>query len=129
MNALKVQLQTVAPGRVVTRDLADFASRSNDDLKKGVYTLIARSENNYANYPGRAGQLGKLSIFIVGQIKLTENAMPSAVEDAEFNMIEELKALAQSILPEIVSNLQLQSVRNSSQLETPYGWVSSEWII
>ena len=127
MNAIKSQLQAAAPSRVVTREWLAHDDRDEADLKKGLFTIMASVENDYATYLGRHAQLGKQRVFIVGQILLPEHATGEQVEDAEFGLIDDLKAFAQSSLSTPIDGLYLLSVQNSSQLERPWGWVSSEW--
>lgn len=128
LNAVKSQLQSVAPARVVTREWLRHEDRREADLARGLFTIMASIEKDYANQVmGREAQLGKQTLFIVAQIRLAEGATGEQVEDAEFVLIDDLKALAQSTLPAPIGELHLLSVQNSSQLETPFGWVSSVW--
>lgn len=123
MNALKNALAAMVPLRVVTRDLADFAERADADLLKGIYTVVAREEAYYTHTMGREAHYGTLSIGLLGQIRVSEDAVPSAVEDAEGAMIDEIKALMRSRTL-AVNSLQLVKTRQSGQLEHPYGWVA-----
>lgn len=125
LENLRAGLQAALPTRVVTRDLRDFAQHAQADLEAGVLTLISHRESGYANYRGREADLGKLAIITVGQLKLPEDAQPSAVEDAEFAFAEEVKAFLQTVLP--VEAVVLQETRFSGQLEAPYGWFAMDW--
>lgn len=125
MNALKAAIVAMYPNRIVTRDLYDFAQRAEADLLKGIYTVISQTESNYTNTRGREAYYGTHKIGLLGQIKLSEDSTPSAVEDAEGTMIDEIKALMRSRTLE-VNSLQLIAWRQSGQLEVPYGWVAFE---
>jgi hypothetical protein len=126
MTAVRDQLAAVAPARVVTRSYTDFARRPDEDLVAGVFTVISRGEGSYDNVPGRAAGNGTQRILIVGQVRVGEDEPGAAVEDAEFGLVADLKALARSDLPEIISGLALLDFEQSRQLEQPYGWVAAE---
>jgi N-methylhydantoinase B/oxoprolinase/acetone carboxylase alpha subunit len=123
MAALKTALATAMPTRVVTRDMKDFGDRAKADIAVGVFTLISAGEGGYRNYNGREAMDGKHRILLVGQIELAESALPSAVEDAEFAMIEEVKGFVRA-LPVGLCSLSMTGFRQSGQLDAPYGWVS-----
>lgn len=125
-NALKTALATAMPTRVVTRDFMDFAQRAEADLVKGVVSLIGAGEKDYAGYLGRATQLGTVPFVIVGQIKLAEVAMPSAVEDAEDLLAEEIKAFCRNPGSALLGGILMRSFRQSGQMEAPYGWIAVE---
>lgn len=112
------------PSRVVTRNLLNFDLRLETDLLAGVLTLVVSREGEFSNYRGREAQLGKLSVVLVGQLKVAESALPSEVEDAEFAFAEQVKTFLQGVLP--VQDALLQEVRFSGQLEAPYGWFAMD---
>ena len=125
LDALAAGLQAALPVRVVTRDLLNFDRRLQSDLEAGVLTLVAGREFAYANYRGREADLGRVAVVVVGQLKLPEDAAPSAVEDAEFAFAEEVKDYLRGLLP--VSAVDLLETRFSGQLEAPYGWFAMDW--
>jgi len=122
-KALQAALVAMYPARVVTRDLLDFALRDEADLLKGIYTVVGRKESDYSHTMGREAYYGRRMIGLLGQIKVAEGDTPSAVEDAEGVMIDEIKALMRSRTLQI-NSLQLVECRQSGQLEYPYGWVA-----
>lgn len=126
MNALQAALAAAYPARVVTRNFVDFAQRGDDDLIQGVYTLISRSEGDYARYTDDSIADGTHQIWIVGQTRVAENAEPSAVEDAEGVMIDEIKAFL-NVLPPALGSLQLNGWRQSEQMDYPYAGVAFEF--
>jgi len=125
LNDLRADLQAALPARVVTRDLLNFDRRMQSDLEAGVLTLVAGREFAYANYRGREADLGRAAVVVVGQVKLPEDALPSAVEDAEFAFAEEVKDYLKGVLP--VAAVDLLETRFSGQLEAPYGWFAMDW--
>lgn len=133
MSALSVQQEllksTLAakfPARVVTRDFQDFAQHSDADLAAGVYTLIALGERGFANFVGREAQLGTRNVMILAQIKLAESTTPSAAEDAEGVLIDEIKDFCNDVLPAGIDGLLLTSYKQSGQMEHPNAWVAFE---
>jgi hypothetical protein len=128
MNALKAEMAAMFPARVVTRDLQDFPQRSAADREKGIYTLVSRSEDSYTHTIGREASDGNHKIGLLGQIEVAENAPPSAVEDAEGMMIDEVKALMRS-RTQLTNSLRLIGFRQSGQLEAPWGWVAFDLVM
>lgn len=123
MAALKTALTTAMPTRVVTRKLKDYADRKKEDLAVGVFTLISHGERGYKNYNGREAMDGRHRMLLVGQIELIEDAEGDAVEDAEFAMVEEVKAFVRA-LPADLCSLVMTGFQQSGQLDAPYGWVA-----
>jgi hypothetical protein len=122
-EALKSAMAAAMPTRVVTRDHKDFGERAEADLVKGVVTIVGLGEKDFSQWVGRETQLGTLPVLIVGQIKVAEGSAPSAVEDAEDTLIEEIKAFC-AAPPAGLGSLSMKGWRQSGQLEAPWGWVS-----
>lgn len=125
-NALKADMAAAMPTRVVTRDFKDFADRAQADLLQGIVTLIGAGEKGYANYLGRATQLGTLPLILVGQIQLAEGAEPSAVEDAEDLLAEEIKAWCRAPGSALLGGITMTGFRQSGQVDAPYGWIACD---
>lgn len=125
LETLRADIESAMPTRVVTRDFKDFADRPLADLEAGVLTIIAQREARYANYRGREADLGKVTLAVVGQIKMPESAAPSQVEDAEFAFAEEAKDYLQGVLP--MNAVDLLETRFSGQLDAPFGWFTMTW--
>lgn len=124
-EALRAGLQAAMPSRVVTRDFKDFAQRRKADLQAGVVTVIAQGEKGYANYLGRAAQLGTVGAILIGQLQVAEQDPPHAVEDAEFVLAEEIKTFC--INPGgALGGLVMTSFRQSGQMDHPFGWIAVE---
>lgn len=128
MNALAAELAARYPARVVTRDLHDFAQRPDADLVKGVYTLVSRGEDGYTHTMGREASDGNHKIGLLGQFRVAHDALPSAVEDAEGVMVDEVKALLRSRTP-LISTVRATGFRQSGQLEAPNGWVAFDLVM
>lgn len=125
LEDIREDLAEAMPTRVVTRDFLDFAQRSQVDLEAGTLTIITQRESRYANYRGREADLGRMTLAVVGQLKLPEDALPSLVEDAEFSFAEEVKDWLQGALP--VNAVDLIETRFSGQMDAPYGWFAMTW--
>jgi hypothetical protein len=123
MAAIVAALGTACPTRTVTRDMKDFADRSSSELTAGVLTLVSLGEGGYRNYNGREAMDGRHRMLLVGQVAVSEVSDPSDVEDAEFALVEEVKAFVRALPPGLCS-LSMTGFRQSGQAEAPYGWVS-----
>lgn len=123
-EALREALATAMPTRVVTRDHKDFGQRDEADLLAGVVTIVGLGEKDYSQWSGRETQLGTLPILIVGQLKVAEDAAPSAVEDAEDTLAEEIKSFCAAPPSQFLGGLRMTGFRQSGQIEHPYGWIS-----
>jgi len=127
MDAVAAGLAAACPGRFVSRDFVPLARRTAEELEAGVLAVAALGESGFANYRGREAELGVLRVVVVGQVKVAEASMPSALEDAEFALAEQVKAwLASGPLLAPVRQCLARSFRQSGQLEHPYGWVAFE---
>lgn len=124
IDALVALFKTVAPARVITRTLQDFASRHDADLLAGVFTLVNKGVNDYKNHPGQAAALGTDGLIIVGQIRVAEGAAGDVLEEAEFLMMDDVKALANADLPTNLGGFIVNGFTQSQQVETPYGWIA-----
>lgn len=123
MELIRSTLATALTLRVVTRDLMDFSERADADLVKGVYTLVSGGEGNYKNYSGREAMDGAQRLSLIGQFRLDEDALGSAIEDAELAMVDEIKALLRT-RPATLAQLYMLGFQQSKQLDKPYGWVA-----
>lgn len=110
------------PARIVTRSFLNPSDRPDSDLRAGVYTVISQGEGGYNNMPGREAMYGKNELLIVGQIVVAEGDPASAVEDAEFDMVDEIKGFVRA-LPVGIDAMLLKKFRQSGQIDHPYGWV------
>jgi len=120
---LQSTMAAAYPARMVTRDLVEFDHRKKEDLAAGIYSIVSLGEGGYANHNGREGMDGTHRILLVGQVKLAEKTPPSQVEDAEFAMAEEVKALMRA-LPAGLCNLVMTGFEQSGQADAPYGWIA-----
>lgn len=128
MSSLRDALQTACPSRIVTRSFADFADRESEHLAAGIYTVMSQGEGEYQNLNGRAARDGVQRIVLSQQIELTEQDSGEDIEEAEFAMIEEVKAFMRA-LPASLCCLEMTGFQQSGQLDRPYGWVlvNLEW--
>jgi hypothetical protein len=125
-NALKSAMQIAMPTRIVTRDFKDFADREQADLEAGVVSIIGNGEKDYAPILSRAAELGTVPFVVVGQVKLAEDAAPSAVEDAEDLLAEELKAFCRAPGDDLLGGISFLGFRQSGQMDAPYGWIAAD---
>lgn len=123
MTLIKSTIAAQLPLRVVTRNLKDFGQRKPADLKAGIYTLISNGEGGYENLNSRAAMDGRHRMSLIGQIQLGEKAEPSEIEDAEFVMVEEIKAFCRNLPPQLAC-LSMTGYQQSAQVDAPYGWIA-----
>jgi hypothetical protein len=136
---LAAALAAQFPARNVTRSFRMHAERQDSELAPGLFTVLG---NGVADYPYEHSdygpgldapaqtELGALQLIITGQIKLPERSEGEAVETAEFDMLADLEAFANAaIADEQLVTLRLLSARQSAQLDTPYGWIHTEWLL
>lgn len=121
MVAMVASLAAAMPGRIVRRAFKPMSQINEADQRRGVVALVCQGEDGYANYRGREADLGRLEVLLLAQLRVDDKAEASAVEDAEFALAEEVKAWLAGDLP--VRQCLLKDLRQSGQLEAPYGWV------
>lgn len=137
LTAMVEQLREINPDRVVDRSWEDFAERSQDDMRRGVWMVLPAgipsypyevSDGQFDSDSLRATQHGRQAITVVGQILLPEPATGEDVDLAEFELIHELEQLADAVMTdERTQTLLLRDVQQSQQAERPYAWVVSTW--
>lgn len=116
LASFKTAMQMAYPHRVVTRSLLDFADRQPDELKAGVFTILANG------LPEGDIYFQHMKFLVVGQIQLSEKATGEDVERAEMLLSRDIRNLVQRQLRG--PSLHLGALEQSAQLEAPYGWVS-----
>ena len=125
VDALRSALQTAMPSRVhksgYRRDLDDHEI---EELEAGVVQLIALSENDYADSPGKIATEGTLSVAVVLQLKVDEHDDGTQVEDAELAAAEQFKSFVRAGVAGL--GLTLVEIRTSEQQATPYGFVVAQ---
>lgn len=117
LQTMRDELASLYPGRVVTRTLRDFGQRKREELQRGIYTLVCQGEP--PRQPGTG--LDYIDALITGQFKLAESAAGEDVEEAELLMRDELVRWADGCQ---TAQVLLRGLRQSQQLEAPYGWVA-----
>jgi len=115
IDMISAALKQASPQRVVTRDLKDFSDHDAQDIQKGVFTLI--NQNVHAD----ENDIEYLDLLLVGQIELAEGALPSAIEEAELTMIDEVRHFCQGLYG---TQIVRGKFRQSAQLDAPYGFIS-----
>lgn len=122
LEQIKTALAAKYPARHVTRTYKDPAERPDAQLVTGVYTILSRGARGFDNLPGREAVDGTLRVWILGQVKVSEEAEGVDVEAAEFAMLEEIRAFLQD-LPAGIDSLLVTEYVQSGQIECPYGWI------
>lgn len=124
MAQLAAALQAACPRRLVTRNLVDRDDHSEDDLKRGVLTLVSIAEDALQNNPGREAHYGRHRVALIGSVLAASDSAPSGtVEDLEHAIVDEVKAFCRQPPPDGIDSLVMTSWRGTGQLDAPYGSV------
>jgi len=92
------------------------------DLRKGALMLISNGEGHYSKRPGMIAKNGLHNFIVMGHLKVDEHKQDrQAVEDAELDMIENIKTFVRDGIPGM--SLTFDDAQNSLQQEHPYGWI------
>lgn len=136
---LAAALAAQFPARGMTRSFRMHSERNDSELAPGLFTVLSNGVGDYpyevSDYgPGLDApaqtELGALQLIITGQIKLPEGSEGEAVETAELDMLADLEAFANAaIADDKLVTLRLLSARQSAQLDAPYGWIHTEWLL
>jgi hypothetical protein len=118
LQTFKDSLTRAYPHRVATRVLKDFADRETAQLKKGVFSVIAKEQTGGDVYESM------LSFLVVGQCQLNEKASGEEIEEFELLMAREIKNLVQRQTQGPV--IRIINIAHSNQVEAPYGWISAQ---
>lgn len=121
LAAIAAALTTALSTRTVKRGLYHYSDHSPADLTKGVVMLVSAGEGDYSKALGMAAKEGTHRIMLVGHLKVLESDTRQAIEAAELDLIEEIKAFVRSGVAG--TTLTLDRAEQSRQLEHPYGWV------
>lgn len=127
LAAMQASLAAFLPERYVQRSLLlDPGAEKKERLELGVICLVSGGGGGYANYSGREGELGSLSVKVVGFLKVGDKTAPVAVEQAELALRADVIAWCQQIKPEPLADVVPGNWSQSQQLEHPYGWVTMD---
>lgn len=118
LQTFKDSLARAYPHRVATRVLKDFADRETAQLKKGVFSVIAKEQTGGDVYESM------LSFLVVGQCQLNEKSSGEDIEEFELTMAREIKNLVQRQTQGPV--IRITNIAHSNQVEAPYGWISAQ---
>ncbi len=110
--------------RVIKRSyLRHYSSHTEDEIKKGVLTLMSAGEGDYSQKLGMVARDGTHRMLIICHLKVSEpdsKKQPRAVEDMELDIIEEVKTFVRNTVNGM--DLVIDSVQHSRQQEAPIGW-------
>ena len=125
MTAIRAALETAMPSRVhKTSFLRSFEDHERAELLEGVVMVVSGEEGDFNTRHGMEAREGTQSIALVVQIEVPGDNDGEAVEAEEFAIIKEIKAFVRTGIDGI--GLDLERVYQSSQQETPYGYVVAQ---
>lgn len=122
LAGIKMGMEAAMPTRIITRSFKPHEQYKPAQLEKGVVTLLSNGEKDYSNVLGRLAEEGTLGLIIIGQIRVKEKAEGIDVEQAELDLVHELKEFCRQ--PPAGIAITMLSFSQSGQLECPYGFIS-----
>lgn len=122
MDAIAQSLSGALSTRIIKRSLLPYTDHSAQEIAAGVVTVISAGEGNYNKGLGLVARDGHQSVLLIGHLKLAEGEPGQAIEAAELDLIEEIKAWVRAPGIEGLS-LRLDHVQHSRQLDNPFGWI------
>lgn len=111
----------VDQNRVVGLGFMPYNERNLAELTAGVWNIVSAGEGNYHNGRGMAAKEGTLRVHLIGHIQVDDEDDRATLQQAEIDMIEEVKRFVRTGAPGM--SVVLDSVEQSRLLEHPYGWV------
>jgi len=119
LDAIETLLGTIAPTRLVTRDLKDWDKHPKADRADGVFTILPGPRDSY-DYEYRPGDLPRVQIFIYGENQLARDVSGREIDAEENAMARELETLAnQAPEQDLLAELALDSITPSAQTMKP----------
>ena len=123
LDAIKTSMAAAMPTRHVQRSLVDPANESVERLSAGVICVVSEGGGGFANYRGREGDLGNMTVRLVGFVQVAEKSLPADVEAAELRLLGDLLTwIGQASVPGL-DVFYPGDWAQSKQLEHPYGWL------
>lgn len=119
LDTIESLLRGIAPARLVTRDMKDWAKHNPAERAGGVFTILPGPRTGYS-YEYRPGDLPRVQIFIYGERLLSEKAPGRDIDKEEAAMARHLELLAEQA-PYVngLEELTLQSITPSAQTMAP----------
>lgn len=127
MQAAKESLAAMHPHRLVFRGVPDPARLGNENLKAGVFSLLATDTRGWTDHTGREGQYGQLNFVVLADALVTDiedgQTEAQAAELLEELLEAELLAWVQAIKPTPLDAIYPVESVYSGGLEAPNAWV------
>lgn len=126
LDALKDSLQAALPDRFVSRNFVlDFTAYPKAQLTAGMIAVMSDGGGGFANYRGREGQFGVMTVALAGYVLVAENSERKAVELAELAILKDLLTWVSNYSGTGLT-IYPKRYKQSKQLEHPYGWLVLE---
>lgn len=124
MQAIESSLAAAMPTRHVQRKLVDPAAEKAERLTKGVVCVVSAGGGNFANWPGREGELGTMNVAVVGFLQVGAKDSSEEIEKAELALLGDLLAWCQQEHAAPIDAVTPGDYRQSQQLAHPAGWLA-----
>lgn len=122
LDAIKASLAAMYPRRIVLRGLQDWAALGDKALRAGVFAIVAEGTRDWANWAGREGEFGTLSLAVVAYGRVDDNATTEDVERLEGQFEADVLTWVQAIKPAPIDAVYPVETQYSRGLDAPYAW-------
>lgn len=126
LNNIVIRLEALAPAANISRDYTKFNNRDKYTINEQVFCVVSGGFPKFGSLPMPAEDQ-QHKFMILGQVKLYEKESGTALEDAEFDLLNVVKTLVQADFWDDESScIELLKVNQSQQQDHPYGWIVCE---
>lgn len=123
MDAIAASLSAYLPARHVQRSLIDSGNAPRAQLLAGLICVVSGGGGGFANYRGREGDLGRMTVNLVCFVAVAENTKPADVERAELAVLGDFLSWISTTAVPGVDAIYPGDWKQSQQLEHPCGWL------
>lgn len=125
LAAVRAALCTAMPDRVHKTGYRRMHDEHEpEELQVGVVSIVSAGETNYNDSPGMIAREGVQTMAIVVHLSAYHDDDGEAVEAAELDACEEIKAFVRTGVPGMT--IRLVSLQHSAQQMTPLGYVTAQ---
>lgn len=139
LDALLLEIRKRYPARVTSRRLVHLSESgpADEDLLAGRYTALSFGVRDYDRATSESDtDMAAQVIVLLFQVYVPPKGSDVETDNldidrAEFEAVQEVESLLANMgigLPENLQSLSLERFSQSGQMESPFGWVSFEFI-
>jgi hypothetical protein len=126
LNGIVSRLEALAPTANISRDYIKFNNLEQYTINEQVFCVLSGGFPKFGSLPIPAEDQ-QHKFMILGQVKLYEKESGTAIEDAEFALLNVVKTLVQADFWDDESScIELLQANQSRQQDHPYAWIVCE---